>query len=440
MRHDLEQAIDAIAAEHVSAKGPGFAVLVGRNDKVLLQKGYGLADLRRCLPITPDSRFLIASVTKQFTAMGVQLLKHRGFLEFDDPIAKFFPEFSAYGDTVTIRHLLTHTSGIKEYLSSKFWREGSSESHRSLKALIDSMAEDSQLDFAPGSRWRYCNFGYVLLGALIERISGVGYADFMADNIFRPLGMTSTLVGTSAVRSERQAVGYVYKSRDECPEAPYTFERVGWADGNIIATVGDLFLWSQALYTEALLPRAELAAAFVPVNPLNQAFTRYGFGQLIGERRGVRVIHHTGGTGGYSSKLMRFTDERLTIVVLSNAEDIDITNIAGAMADVLLEDKLAPFTPIVLPRTRLAEKQGTYREEYGSGTTVLRLNDQGELSLSGEATYLTCPRASLVPLSPTLFRLADHSDMYVSFQLDNGIATGCRILAAGSVQSFVRAD
>lgn len=434
----LEAKVDEILGQFVSPEGPGVAVLVGRDSHVLVRKAYGLSNVDRKVPLRADHRFIIGSVTKQFVGMCIMMLKYRGLLSYDEPIVRFFPGFPQWSNRVTIRHLLQQTSGISDYLTPQFWKavtdEGRSFSEEDIISWIGSVKE---LEFEPGSRWRYSNSNYVLLGAIIEKAAGKSLANFMKENIFDPLGMRSTLVGESALMPENMATGYEYKSKTQFRQAPYTREVVGWADGNIISTVDDLFLWAQSWYSDKLLPMEEHAQALVPWNAPNPAETRYGFGQIIGERRGVREVHHGGATLGYNALLSRFTDERLTIVLLSNAAGIGLDRILGLIVEEMLGDKMLPLVPANVPVGYLTEKSGQYRGKPRDSTVSLSVEYSNEAS-SFRATL--CHNGKhvesydLVPLSRDLFLVDRVTDTYIEFVRNyEGAVAGARIKCVGRV-------
>lgn len=437
----LEQAVDRIVAEHISLEGPGLSILIGRGDRVLLKKGYGLADVGNRVPIRPDTRFIIASVTKQFTCMCIMMMKHQGLLSYDEPIARFFPDFPPYKDRVTVRHLMHQTSGLPEYLGEEYFRETIDGKVYDLQAILDLIKAKGELEFQPGERWRYCNSNYVLLGAIVERFSGMSLADFARVKIFEPLGMTRTLVGVEEARPEGEAIGYEYKSKTEFTEAPYNFSlSIGYGDGNIISTVEDLFKWGQALYTDRLLPLEVLAESFVPCRPLDPAFSRYGFGQFISERRGVREIHHGGAIQGYVTNFSRFTDEKLTVVIMANAAGFKLAEVSGAVADLLLADKMAPIIPIELPTEVLRERVGTY------GGSPRGLPVRIDIEYSADKGRLVAvnrfgaeERVELIALGRDLFRQDDHTDTYLQFLRGDGSdGSGLRVLSGGMVMTLGR--
>jgi CubicO group peptidase (beta-lactamase class C family) len=443
MSQDFEQKIDAIMQEFVSADGPGVAVLVGRDNTALVRKAYGLADVERAEPLTPENRFIMASVTKQFVGMAIMLCRHRGLLSYDDAIGRFFPGYPPWKRQITVRHLLNQTSGLQEYLTQAFWQEAVEHGGSiDLDGLLGRIGTFVELEFLPGSRWRYSNTNYVLLGSIVEQVSGVSFRTFMEQNVFGPLGMKDSFAGDSGEVPERQATGYRMKSKTEFERQPYNREVVGWADGNVISTLDDMFTWAQSLSTGAIVPLDVKAQAYVPWNPLDPAATRYGFGQVIGERRGVREIHHSGGTLGYNTRLSRFADEKLTVILLSNAQGIGLEQIHGAIAEELLGEKMARIEPVNLPADALSARAGTYTgkpRDHQESLEITYAGDTGRLV----ATRRREPEGSessetseLVPLKDDLFLMDRRADRYLLF---TGEETPCvHILCVGSVTSLHR--
>ncbi len=212
---EAEARIDSIVNEYVSPDGPGFSLLVGRDRRIIVNKGYGMADVGKRIPMAVDSRAVIGSVTKQFTATAVMMLKHRGLLDYDESIARFFPDFPAYRDRVSVRHLLHHSSGIPEYLTDEFWQGSADGRYPDLRSVFELIKSMGDLEFEPGRRWRYCNSGYIMLGSIIEQVSGQSFASFIKAHIFDPLGMGDSLVGENDNRVPRMAVGYDYTGKTE---------------------------------------------------------------------------------------------------------------------------------------------------------------------------------------------------------------------------------
>ena len=308
-------ALDAMLAAAYPTERPGAVVLVKRGDKVLLRKGYGLANLELGVPLQPESVFEIGSITKQFTAAGILLLAERGRLRLDDEITRYLPDFPTHGKKITIQHLLTHTSGIADYTHLPEWAAHMREDLA--PSAIVALIKDKPLDFAPGERWAYDNSGYFLLGMVIEKAGGKSYAQFMMDEIFRPLGMKSTRYGSNKDLIPHRACGYE-PAGDGFANAEYHSMTQPYAAGALVSDVDDLAIWDRALYGESLLSKETLARMFTAGQVSSGASTRYANGWVFGELAGHAVVWHNGGIPGFATALLRVPDQRLLVVVLSN--------------------------------------------------------------------------------------------------------------------------
>jgi len=446
-KDQLSAEVGKIVADYVSPAGPGVSVLVGRGPEVLLSEGYGLADVQRGEPITPASRFVIGSVTKQFTCAAIMLLAQSGLLAYDDPVGKYLPEMpAAWRERVTLRHLMHHTSGVPEYLTEDFWQASIEGKYPDIRSFLELISTLDEVEFAPRERWRYCNSGYIMLGEVVSRASGEPFASFLRDRMFAPLGMNSTLVGESDERVARLATGYNYRSRDEFELAPWGFAVVGGADGNIISDTADLHRWSEALLTGRVLPPEVLEQALVPAKPLDPSFSRYGFGLMLAERRGVREISHGGGTLGYVTHLARYPDIGLTVVVLSNAAGIKLGELRGRIANLLLAEWMAPHEPVQLPENALAGYAGNYRGQPRDLQMAVTVSlDTTSSALNAVVHHGTeeapAESYSLTPLGGGLFLADVHTDTYIQFGSPLGTApVTLQVRSGGSVINLQRDD
>jgi D-alanyl-D-alanine carboxypeptidase len=296
-------------------KVPGASVAVLRNGKIIKARGYGLADVELNVPATENTVYQWASVTKQFTAAAIVLLAEEGKVRFDDTMSRYYTNAPAAWSNVTVRQLLTHTSGIKSYTSLPgFFRTVRKD--YAPEELLD-LVRGEPLDFAPGEKWNYNNTGYFLLGLIIENASGKTYGDFLAERIFRPLGMDTARVNDQFEIVPNRATGYnvrsnkVFRSEFVSPSQPY-------AAGALIGTVLDLAKWDAALYTDKLFSAAVRERIWTPVKLNNGKTAPYGFGWSVGELRGHPFVAHGGGIHGFSTYIARFVEDTLTVIVLMN--------------------------------------------------------------------------------------------------------------------------
>jgi len=307
-------------------------VLVADKGNIIYEKSFGFAQYQPRTPLTNDSLFNLASVSKEFTAMAIMMLKEQGRLQYDDDVRKYVPELP-YSD-ITIRQLLHHTSGLPDYieLADKNWDSDKIMTNKDVLAILKQY-KPAPL-FKPGEKYEYSNTGYQLLASVVERVSGKRFPKFMHDAIFAPLGMTSTVVYTAAAMkpfAARRAYGYDPKGRG------YELDDMGyldgiWGDGGIYSTVDDLLRWDQALYGKTLVSRKTLLEAFTPGRLNSGKKTDYGFGWNIEEDS----VWHDGSWVGFRTFIDRFLQSRKTIIILTNTScenlgDIDrkITAILG---------------------------------------------------------------------------------------------------------------
>ncbi len=313
-----ETLVDTMLSELTQGQTAGAAVLVSQGGKVLFEKGYGYASLENQIPVTPETKFRIGSITKQFTAAAILRLQEQGKLSVNDPLLKYFPDFPK-GSEVKLHHLLTHTSGIHSYTERPDFLQTVASPVKT-EDLIQTIKSDPY-DFEPGVKWAYCNSGYFLLGAIVEKVSGQSYADFLRTQFFEPLGMKDTGVHSYDAILPHEATGYSYGGGILKKALNWDMSRAGGA-GAIYSTVADLQRWNEAVFNGKVLNQMSLKAAWTPVNvgsPRQASDEGYGYGWFIGKFRGLPEIQHGGGLQGFVSQLSRYPQEHFTVVVLANA-------------------------------------------------------------------------------------------------------------------------
>ena len=293
---------------------PGASVLVIRDGKAVARRAYGLSNLEEGIAASPSTNYRLASVTKQFTAAAILLLMEDGKLRLDDRVRQWLPSLPDATDAVTIRHLLTHMSGIVDY--EDLIAEGTTK--QVLDADVLRMLEgENKTYFAPGSSYQYSNSGYSLLALIVEKASGQTFASFLRDRIFRPLGMNDTVAheeGISTVRN--RAYGYS-RTGTGWTRTDQSVTSAVLGDGGIYSSIDDLAKWDAALYDERLLRRASLAMAFTPATPTNEKNIEYGFGwRITGD-----TLWHSGETRGFRNVIVRNPKQRLTVVILTNRNE-----------------------------------------------------------------------------------------------------------------------
>jgi len=338
------QQIDEVFRPLIGPSSPGLSVIVLKNGATVFLGTYGLANLETRTAIAPNTDFRLASFTKQFTAMCIMLLVHDGKLSYDDRLTKIFPDFPAYGNAITVRMLLTHTSGLKDYeeiYSAQF--PGADD--RKIPQINDvqilaMMKQQTSTDFPPGSRWRYSNTGYAMLAMVVEKLSGKSFGTFLCERIFVPLGMKNTVAYEKGKNeAPNRAFGYTNKD-SRWIEADQSSTSAVLGDGGIYSNVEDLAKWDRALREHALLSAAEMQAAFTPVRVPGGAQTEegspteYGFGWFVDPYYGRKRTWHSGTTTGFRTFIDRFTDEGLTIIILCNRDDLQPGKLADRVAEL----------------------------------------------------------------------------------------------------------
>jgi CubicO group peptidase (beta-lactamase class C family) len=333
----LAQLADTVFQAWNSTHTPGCAVGVARGERVLLRRGYGMADLETHTPITPETVFESGSVAKQFTAAAVILLATDGKLALDDPVQKYLPEVPQYERPITIRHLLTHTSGLREWSSLVAWQGWPRGTRAHTQAdLLEILFRQKTLNYPPGEYYSYTNSGYALAMTLVERISGQSFQAFTHQRIFGPTGMAHTRWRddfTRLIPGRAQA----YRLEDDGWHLDMPFENVV-GPGGLLTTVGDWLAWNQAL------TRKTLGAALTDSLTRRMHLTSgreisYALGLVVTEYRGVREISHSGSTAGYSTFLARYPDRGdLSIAVMCNAANATPAAYAHRLADRLVDD------------------------------------------------------------------------------------------------------
>ena len=363
-------AVDAVFAAW-NTTTPGCAVGVGVAGRPVLARGYGMADLEHDVANDANTIFEAGSVSKQFTAAAVLLLARDGKLSLDDPVRKYIPELPDYGVPLTIRHMLTHTSGLRDWgevAGIAGWPRGTrvhTHAH-----VLDIVSRQKALNFTPGTNWSYSNTGYNLAAIIVSRVSGESFADFSRERIFQPLGMAHTswrddytrVVKHRAVAYDRSADGY----HEDMP-----FENVH-GNGGLLTTVGDLVRWNENFVTPVMGDKALVAEQQTRGRFSDGKEHEYGLGLYIRPYRGVLEVGHSGSTAGYRAYLARYPERHVSVAVLCNAGNANATQFAHAVAELYLGDRLtapattspgspaAPPASLVLTPAKLSDYTGRY--------------------------------------------------------------------------------
>jgi CubicO group peptidase (beta-lactamase class C family) len=305
---------------------PGLSLVVIKDGAIVKAEGYGVANIKLKTPAKPETVYKICSVSKQFIATGIMLLVQQGQLSLDDPVSKYLEGTPATWQPITIRHLLTHTSGLV--------REAPGFDPFKIQSDADVIksAYPLPLRFAPGEKWEYGNTGYFALAEIIRKVAGQPWIEFMSDKMFGPTGMKTTYPTNTKVKVLNLAQGYV--DNEKLLDANY------WPavrpSGAFLSTVLDLAKWDAVLYTDKILSDSTRRQMWTPVTLNNGSSHPYGFGWELASFRGRRLVHHGGGMPGFRSEFARFVDDRLTIIFLANLDDVDRDSILYGLAALYL--------------------------------------------------------------------------------------------------------
>jgi CubicO group peptidase (beta-lactamase class C family) len=369
----LSAAVDALVVEALEG-GPvaGMSVAVGRGGTVLMAKGYGFANAELQAPARADTAYHICSITKFITAAAILKLAQEGRLSLEDDVAGHVPGFSKGGRPIRIHHLLNHTSGLVSYTSTPGFdtKERLDLGHEEIVGPIRAAPSH----FAPGEGWRYCNTGFYLLGMIIEKVTGHNYGDYVRKNLFEPLGMSDSWYGAVRPLIRNRAAGYEVDA-GRLVNGPIMSWRAPFSGGAIVSTAVDLLKLTDGLARGRLLKPASVERMWSASRLADGTVIDYGLGTRLGTLSGHRMVGHTGSGGGFRNVLLHFPEDDLTIVVLTNTDAGNPTNLAVRIARTILQ--LAPDTrdELPLPKGSAAAFAGTYESEEGR-VTVFEVDER----------------------------------------------------------------
>ncbi|NIM89986.1 MAG: serine hydrolase [Candidatus Aminicenantes bacterium] len=389
---DLESKVDEYIHAHLKLHKFSGSILIAQKGKILMSKGYGMANYELGVPNTPQTKFLLGSITKQFTSMAVMQLQEKGLLSVEDSLKKYIPDYPN-GDKITIHHLLTHTSGIPNFTSFPEYTKT-----MMLASPVEETIErfkNKKLEFTPGEKFSYSNSGYILLGYIIEKVSQKSYEAYLEENILQPLGLEDTGYGHHEPIFENRAAGYSW-DKDHQVNASYLDMSIPHGAGALYSTVEDLYLWDRALYTEKLVSKSSLDKIFSPFKD------NYGYGWGISELFGHKRISHGGGINGFTTNISRYPDDDVCIIVLSNFDYSSTVRISRDLAAIVFGEKYE------FPKERKEVKVdpkiynayvGQYELEPGFIITITKENERLFAQATGQ------PKAEIYPESEIKFFL-----------------------------------
>jgi CubicO group peptidase (beta-lactamase class C family) len=392
------------------------SILVSQKGQTIFKKGYGFASQEYNIPNTAQTKHRICSITKQFTAMAIMILQERGLLNVHDKANKYLPEYKELDERITIHHLLTHTSGLQYLFGSDFEKSLNNPKHK--HEYMINIFRDLPLLCEPGQAWNYSNFGYYLLGCIIENVSGISYDEFFQQNIFKPLNMNDTGVERDKKIIHGLATGY-YLNGDEIIRHKYMNIDLAFAGGDIYSTVEDMLLWDKALYTEKLVSKKTLDLIFTPYANSRETGNEdndYGYGWFIVKKHGRDKISHDGGGLGFITDFNRYVNEEISIVVLSNYGFTAVWRISEIIAAILFQEEYSfPSKPqqYSLEPGLYESYMGTYKDD------ILKLDvkqEDGKMFFVIDEEYVI----PIFPISKNRFHHCWIDESYTFSKDENG--------------------
>lgn len=383
--------LDKILKERFSASEPGAAVLVVQNDKVLLRKGYGIAEINRKQPIEPDMVFRIGSITKQFTSTAILKLVEEGKLSLNDELSNYLPDFRTQFP-VTIEQLLNHTSGIKSYTSVQERMTTEAKKTKVSVAEMLGYIQSYPVDFKPGEKWLYNNSAYFILGAVIEKVTGKTYNDYISQTFFKPLKMTASYPDDSKPIA-RQAGGYNKGSGNAYTMADYVHPSIPYSAGSIFSSVDDLWKWNQAVFGYKLVKRELLEKAWGPTHTTSGDVESYGYGWQLGKVGESKAIGHGGGIDGFLSFEVYVPELKIYVCLLANNTSVNPEDIAYTLAEEVAGTRGSKPEPVALTSAQGDAYVGVYKINDQEERVITRKGDQYFSQRSGGTKFEIYPYA-----------------------------------------------
>ena len=406
----LEETLDTYINGQYTTDAPGVSILVAKDGKTIYSKGFGMANLENSVPNAPKHVFEIGSITKQFTAVAILMLEEQGKLSVDDEMTKYIPDYPTQGKTITIHHLLNHTSGIQSYTGMASF-VSSARTDMTPTELIDKF-KNEPMEFDPGTQFKYNNSGYILLGHIIEVVSGKSYEDFIQANIFDTLGMTNSYCGSMTKLIQNRARGYS-ETENGFRNADYLSLGLAYAAGYIMSTTEDLLIWQNAISANTLLKRSTLERAINGSTLNDGEDIGYGYGWIKGDVNGSTTVEHSGGIFGYSSNGIFLPEENVYVIGLTNC---DCGNVGALTTNVAAMAIGKPFPKkedaITLSNDKLSKWIGAY--EFEDTVRHITLKDNQLMSQREGSTNL-----EIYPMTETNF-IFDGGDTAYDFYTENG--------------------
>ncbi len=398
---------DKMLSDQFKAGETGCAALVAMNGQVIYRKAFGMADLELNVPMQPEMVFRIGSITKQFTAIAILQLMEQGKLSLQDEITRFIPDYPMQGHSITVEHLLTHTSGIKSYTNVPEFQKFIRTDMKS-EEVID-LIKSKPMEFAPGTKWNYNNSGYFLLGYIIEKVSGKTYQEYLQENFFSPLGMTSSCYGNDTEIIKWRASGY-QPGKEGAVNSDFMSMLLPYAAGSIMSTVDDLYKWNRAVHSYKLVKKETLDMAHTAYKLKDGKSTGYGYGWSLSELQGNPTIEHGGGINGYLTSSVYLPDEDVFVALFSNSNG-KAPEFSSLKMAALAIGKPLKTTEMQLNEAALKEYQGIYVSEENKEAKIVM--EEGKLAAARSGGS----RRTMIPVEKDMF-LIENSFTSLKFSRD----------------------
>ncbi len=407
---NLEQQVDEILSEQYERQGPGAAALIYKDGDVIYRKGFGYANIELDVKMKPEHVFEIGSITKQFTAIAILMLEEQGKLKVEDDITKFIPDYPSNGKSITIHQLLNHTSGIKSYTNMQSFQQ-KARTDMTPSEIID-FVKNEPMDFDPGEQYLYNNSGYVILGHIIEVVTGTSYEEFVQKKFFDKLGMTNSYYGSHSKVIKNRAYGY--SDRGGYVNADYLSMTLPYAAGSLMSNVDDLLKWQKALNTYQLISKATYEKAINGSTLNNGEKIGYGYGLGAGTIQGSKSISHGGGIFGYTTQGIYLPEEDVFVSVLTNCDCTSPGSITNKIAAIAIGKPFPSIKNAVsLNQSQLSKWLGAY--EFPDGAIrYITLEDNKLYSQRENST-----KFEIYPLSETRY-IFEEGDIEYNFSMVNG--------------------
>jgi len=410
---NLETQIDEIVTDMYAPDDTGISILVSKKGKTIYHKAFGKANLELDVPMTTDNVFELASITKQFTAVSILMLEEQGKLDLQDPITKFIPDYPTKGKTITVHHLLNHTSGIKSYTDMASFMSNTRKD-MTVDELTD-VFKNEPMDFDPGTKFHYNNSGYILLGKIIEVVSGQSYEDFVEGTIFKKLGMTNSQYGSKSEVIKNRARGY-QPNGDGYKNSDYISMSLPYAAGSLMSTTGDMLKWQNAIRNNSLIKQSSLQKAINGSKLNNGEEIDYGYGWSKGEVRDVKGYAHSGGIFGYSTNGIYLIKKDVYVIALSNCSCKSVGEITEKIAAAAIGKPFPNYKDaIALSEDKLKKWVGAYEFEDGA-IRHITLKDGALFSMREDSTV---EPYKIHPMTDTQFIFEDGMFSY-DFSMKDG--------------------